>query len=57
LFTFLKLVAVVVLIVAAVVLLFGIVGFLAGLFWTLVKFAILAGIVALIAWLVVRKKD
>jgi hypothetical protein len=47
---------VIVLVVAGSVLLFGVIGFISGLVWTLVKFALLIGFIALVVWLVVRNR-
>jgi hypothetical protein len=55
-FTLLKLLVIVVLAIAGVVVVFTVIGFLSGLLWTLVKLAVLAGVIYLAARLLLSKK-
>ena len=55
-FTFLKLLVVIVLVVAGVVLLFGVVTFLAGALWTVIKLALLVGIIVIVVMWLMKKK-
>jgi len=55
-FTFWKLLVIAVLVVAGVVVLFGLISALAGILWTIVKLALLAVIVVAVALWLLRKK-
>ena len=55
-FTFWKLITVLVLVIAAIWIIFGIVGVLAGIAWTIIKLAIAVAIVYLAARYLLRKK-